>query len=74
MYVTTCYFHIIVDVVTSIQGQSYYCRSINTADPGGLCIMVTPKIVFAASYRASKAGCAPQAIPAIIEHMQQYLS
>lgn len=64
-------FGLVEYVVTSVQGQSFYCRSINTTDPGGLCIMITPKVVFAASFRNSAKGCAPQAIPYIIDHVQK---
>jgi len=64
-------FGLVEYVVTSVQGQSFYCRSINVTDPGGLCIIITPKFVFAASYRnSSKGGSAPQAIPYIIDHIQ----
>ena len=64
----------VLDIVTSVQGQSFYCRSINMTDTGGLCIIVTPKVVFAASYKNSFApnSVAPQAIPYIIDQVQHF--
>jgi len=67
-------FGLVEYIVTSVQGQSFYCRSINTADTGGLCIIVTPKVVFAASYKNthSPQSVAPQTIPYIIDQVQHF--
>jgi len=65
-------FGLVEYVVTSIQRHSFYLRSINTSDPGGMCIILTPKVLLCATYKhGHNSGFAPQAIPYIIDQAQK---
>jgi hypothetical protein len=47
-----------IDVVTSIQGQSFYLRSVNTTEPSGMCLIrASDKHILIATYAPVSFNC-----------------
>lgn len=56
-----------IDVVTSVQGKSYYGRGIDLNDPTGICIIETPKVLFVTTFKKCHNNGVPAlAIPYVI--------
>eukprot|EP01127_Copromyxa_protea_P003719 TRINITY_DN13507_c0_g1_i1.p1 TRINITY_DN13507_c0_g1~~TRINITY_DN13507_c0_g1_i1.p1 ORF type:complete len:139 (-),score=21.84 TRINITY_DN13507_c0_g1_i1:37-453(-) len=63
-------------VVTSIQGSSFYARSVDTEKaPGGMCIIQTRKFLLVCTYKENRnGGFAGRTIPYVISMAQEIVN
>jgi len=58
-----------------VQPRSFYARSIDENDPGGVVVIETVKVIFVATYKHShNNGYAPQVIPYVISFAEKLLN